>query len=237
MNGTESPYLEPLDTTSQVFHTLTLYALAEYQSGHATALALSASGNSFSVSDNGRGHGISRTVEGVPYLHFIYSHLDYPFSSSVGGGVQLQGLGMSLLNSLCSELRLTIRKPQETLLLTFRAGRLCEERRVSEANGEGGNTVQGEVRPELQPRPTAEAQLEEWLRRVQRVHPGLNLSFNGKQLTGESDSAANPSLKRRRPDGSVPRKRTVSAAESTQPPDRSLHGRHRIQSLQSSSGA
>ncbi len=190
MTGTESPHLEPLDTTAQVFRTLTLYALAEYQSGHATALTLSASGNTFSVSDNGRGHGIGRAVEGVPYLRFIYNHLDYPFSSSVGGAVQLQGLGMSLLNALCSELHLTVRKPQETLLLTFRTGRLHEEKRVPEANAQSGNTVQGEVRPELQPWPTAAARLEDWLRRVQRVNPGLSLSFNGKQLHGESNSAA-----------------------------------------------
>ncbi len=189
MTGTATPYLEPLDTTAQVFRSLTLYALAEYQSGHATALTLGASGNKFSVSDNGRGHGIGRVVEGVPYLRFIYSHLDYPFSPSVGGPVQLQGLGMSLLNNLCSELRLTVRKPQETLLLTFRAGSLCDERRVPEVNAESGNTVQGEVRSELQPQPTAEAQLEEWLRHVQRVNPGLVLSFNGRQLSAESGSA------------------------------------------------
>ncbi len=190
MTATESPHVDPLDTTAQVFRTLTLYALAEYQSGHATALTLAASGNTFSISDNGRGHGIGRVIKGVPYLHFVYSHLDYPFSSSVAGAVQLQGLGMSLLNSLCSELHLTVRKPRETLLLTFRAGRLCEESRLTEANAVSGNTVQGVVRPELQARPTAEAQLEEWLRGVQQANPGISLSFNGRQLSGEAHGAA-----------------------------------------------
>ncbi len=99
--------------------------------------------------------------------------------------MQLQGLGMSLLNCLCSELRLTVRKPQEALLLVFREGRLCQERRVSAAQVETGNSVQGEVRPDLQRRPTAEAELEEWLGRVQQAHPGLSLSFNGKRLGGE----------------------------------------------------
>ncbi len=189
MTRTESPYLEPLDTTAQVFRTLTLYALAEHQSGHATALTLAASGSTFSVADNGRGHGVDRVIEGVPYLHFIYRHLDYPFGAPVAGAVQLQGLGMSLLNGLCSELHLTVRKPDETLLLGFRAARLCEERRLSEANAVCGNTVQGEVRRELQARPTDEARLEAWLCRLGRVNPGLSLNFNGKQLAGEFQSA------------------------------------------------
>ncbi len=190
MTRSESPYLEPLDTTAQVFRTLTLYALAEHQSGHATALTLAASGSTFSISDNGRGHGADRVIEGVPYLHFIYSHLDYPFSAPVAGAVQLQGLGMSLLNSLCSELHLTVRKPDETLLLTFRAARRCEERRLSEANAVCGNTVHGVVRRELQARPTDEARLEEWLCRLGQVHPGLSLNFNGKQLAGGFRGAA-----------------------------------------------
>lgn len=182
MNGTESPDIEPLDVTGQVVRALTLYALAEHQSGHATTLALRATGHFFSVSDNGRGHDIRRTVAGVPYLHYIYSHLDYPFAPAIGGDVQLQGIGMSLLNSLCSELRLTVRKPLETLRLTFRAGHRCEERRLPEANRECGNTVEGEVRPELQPRPTGEAQIARWLHRIHRANPAVELSFNGKPL-------------------------------------------------------
>ena len=190
MTGTEPPHVEPLDTTAQVFRAMTLYALAEHQSGNASALTLSASGNAFSVSDNGRGHGIDRTAEGVPYLRFIYSHFDYPFGSSTDAAVQLQGLGMSLLNSLCSKLQLTVRKPQETLSLSFCFGRLCEERRVREPNAESGNTLQGEVRAELQPRPTDAAQLEAWLGLVQRANPGLRIRFNGKELVGGPGSAA-----------------------------------------------
>lgn len=190
MSEIDAPDFEPLDLAGQAFRALTLYALAEYQNGHATSLILNATGNSFGVSDNGRGHSLGRTVEGIPYLHFIYSHLAYPFGSPVGGDVQLQGIGMSLLNSLCSELRLTVRKPLETLHLTFRAGRLCAEQHLSQPNEESGNAVQGKVRPELQPHATDEGQIEQWLQRIQRVSPGLKLSFNGRQLPGLRSSAS-----------------------------------------------
>lgn len=170
------------DLTGHVVRALTLYALAEFQGGHATALALRATGNAFSVSDNGRGHGIDRTVNGVRYLDFIYNHFDYPFDSTRGGEVQLQGIGMSLINSLCSELRLTVRKPLETLTLTYRAGLFCAETRLVAANEESGNTVEGEVRSELQRRPTDQAQLEQWLLRIQQSNLGLELRFNGRLL-------------------------------------------------------
>ncbi len=189
MTAPESPKLEPLDATGQVFRALTLYALAEHQGGHATRLNLSARGRSFSVADNGRGHALDRSVEGVPYLSFIYRHLEYPFAASRGGDVQLQGLGMSLLNRLCAELHLVVRRPQETLHLGFRGGRACEERRVAESNEECGNTVSGELRSELQPQPTDEAALEAWLGQVLRANPGLALSFNGKLLAALSGGA------------------------------------------------
>lgn len=172
----------PLDLTGQVVRSLTLYALAEFQSGHATALAVQARGRSFSVSDNGRGHGLDRKVSGVSYLQVIYNQLEYPFPDGQAGEVQLQGIGLSLINTVCAELRLTVRKPSESLRITYRAGRLCEEQRLAGPQSETGNTLKGEVRAELQHQPTDEACLHQWLRRLHRAHPGLALSFNGRPV-------------------------------------------------------
>ena len=67
---------------------------------------------------------MNRTVEGSPYLDFIYTHLDYPFGVGSTKPVQLHGLGMSLLNRLCAELKVSVRKATATLSLRFEAGRL-----------------------------------------------------------------------------------------------------------------
>ncbi len=105
------------DLTGDVVRALTLYSFAEFQLGHATSIRIRAEGNSFSITDDGRGHAIERAVNGTPYLKFIYTHFDYPFEASENEPVQLQGIGMSLINTLCSELVVTVRKQDATLQL------------------------------------------------------------------------------------------------------------------------
>lgn len=150
----------------RVVRALVLYALAECQSGHATTVTLRASGRAFSVADDGRGHGIRRTVDGAPYLDFIYGHLDYPFASGAGGTVQLQGLGMSLINALSASLRVTVRKPAETWVLGWRDGRLAE----------------GEVRDDLPGGPLDQARLARWLASVRQANASVRIVFNGTPL-------------------------------------------------------
>ena len=133
------------DIAEHVVRALVLYALAEFQSGNATTLCVYAEGTSFSVSDDGRGHAIDRTVDGSTYLPFIYTHLQYPFVAVEGGPVQIHGIGMSLLNALCVELSVSVRKKTETLSLTYRAGHLHENRRTACVNEATGNTVSGMV--------------------------------------------------------------------------------------------
>ena len=113
---------DPLDLTACLVRALALYSLAEFQSGHATTIRVSAAGASFSVVDDGRGHAIERTVDGSPYLKFVYAHLDYPFQTSHGSLIQLHGIGMSLINILCSELSVAARKRDAALRLEFLNG-------------------------------------------------------------------------------------------------------------------
>ncbi|MCK7499455.1 MAG: hypothetical protein MZW92_60440 [Comamonadaceae bacterium] len=104
---------------------LVLYSLAEFQAGYTTAIAVDVTGWTFQVSDDGRGHSLTKVLAGSPYLHFIYTHFDYPFGNLEGAPVQLQGIGMSLLNALCSELTVTVRKANESsLTVRFRDGQL-----------------------------------------------------------------------------------------------------------------
>ena len=125
---TDASIPDPHDITASVVRALVLYSLAEFQSGHASHIRVTADGHSFSVADNGRGHAIGRTVAGQPYLKFVYTHLDYPFEHRQGAPVQLHAIGISLINVLCSELDITARKQDVTLRMSFKNGRLgdCE---------------------------------------------------------------------------------------------------------------
>ena len=170
------------DLTSIAVRALMLYALAEFQSGNATTIRVTAEGHSFSIADNGRGHSIDKTVDGTSYLKFIYTHFDYPFESGRGAPIQLQGIGMSLVNALCSQLTLTVRKRDATLQLLFRDGQLCESSRTAVLSEETGITVSAQINPHLQGGGVAAEQLEAWLQGVLAVSPTLSLYFNGRQL-------------------------------------------------------
>jgi DNA gyrase/topoisomerase IV subunit B len=163
----------PPDLTATAVRALMLYSLAEFQSGNATTIRVTAEGNSFSIADDGRGHPIDRTLEGTSYLRFIYTHFDYPFESGRGAPVQLQGIGMSLVNALCSELALTVTKRDETLKWLFRGGQLHASHRVVVASEETGITVSAKIDPRLQGGSAATGPLEAWL---------LRLHFNGREL-------------------------------------------------------
>ena len=178
-----------LDLGLRVVQTLVLYALCEHQLGHATRIEVSVQGSEFSVSDNGRGHAFSRTVESAPYLDFIYEHLAFPYGRAASPPVQLQGLGMSLLNQLCSTLEVTARKPTTTLCIRYQGGVRVDHTVAEEANPDTGNTVTGKLISHLSTRQIDLSALLDWLVAVQRVNPGLNLVFNAKHLKGLAGGA------------------------------------------------
>jgi DNA gyrase/topoisomerase IV subunit B len=169
---------------------LMLYALAEAQAGHVTTIRVEAEGPLFSVADDGRGHSLDRTVEGTPYLKFIYTHFDYPFESGRSAPIQLQGIGMSLLNALCSELTLTVRKPDETLRLQFRAGQILGADRTAAPPDGTGITISGRLDARFQGDAAPAGQLEAWLAGVLATCPSLTLFLNGRQLQSSSPDGA-----------------------------------------------
>lgn len=173
---------DPLDPTGIALRALLLYSLAEHQSGHATTIRVTAEGRSFGISDNGRGHAIDRAIDGSSYLKFIYTHLDYPFEPGQSAPVQLQGVGMSLVNALCSELALVVRKRDERLGVLFHDGKLQASRREKVASDETGVSVSATLHPQLQRGGVAAEPLEAWLRGVLAVSPSLQLFFNGRLL-------------------------------------------------------
>jgi DNA gyrase subunit B len=187
MQSTTAPV--PPDLAYDVVRALVLYALAEVQSGHATVIRVAVEGTSFTVGDNGRGHAVQRTVEGVPYLKFVYEHLGYPFAAVVGPPAQLQGLGMSLINALCSNLQVTVRKREGILQQSFEHGCTSGVSYLAADEGEPGNTVAGTINPLLQRHGVHVAMLRQWLRNALSVNSSLELHLNGERLQAEAQSA------------------------------------------------
>ena len=179
-----------LDPTGIAVRALFLYSLAEFQLGHASTIRVTAEGTSFSIADNGRGHSIDRAVEGTSYLKFIYTQFDYPFESGQSSPIQLQGIGMSLVNALCSELALTVRKRDETLQLLFRDGKLYERNRMNMKSEETGITISAVTNPQLQMDGVAVEQLQDWLLSVLASSPSLKLYFNGCELQASQQNDA-----------------------------------------------
>lgn len=156
-----------------------LYSLAEFQAGGATTIRVTRCGRDFSISDDGRGHPLDKSVEGVSYLRFIYTHFEYPFEAVKGAPIQLQGIGMSLINALCDELTLTVRKQHETLTLSCLGGQIADTQRVPAVNGETGLTVSARLRADLPCADAGDDGLQDWLNSVAQAHPAVRVFFNG----------------------------------------------------------
>jgi DNA gyrase/topoisomerase IV subunit B len=186
---------DPRELAASAVRALVLYSLAEFQSGHATTIRITAEGTSFSVADDGRGHAIDRVVAGASYLNFIYTQLDYPFDPVQGAPIQLQGIGMSLVNTLCSELAVTVRKPDATLRLWFRDGQLRGSERVDVRSESTGNTVCGTLSARFQKADVDVEELRHWLLRVAGASPGLRLFYNGRELQAPGVMHSSPDLR------------------------------------------
>ena len=173
-----------MDVTALVVKSLVLYALAEHQAGHALTVRVDVQGRTFCVSDDGRGHAIDRNVEGTPYLALIYEQVRYPFGLEDSASVQLQGIGMSLINALCSELEVLIRKADSGLRLLYVDGRLQAQERIAGGSAETGNRIRGMISPALESTDADEVELQSWLHGIRQSAPALALHFNGHELAG-----------------------------------------------------
>ena len=170
------------DEAALLARALVLFSVAEVQSGHATRIDVTADGDRFAVADNGRGHSIDKQVEGTPYLSFIYEHFDFPFGRASPGPVQLQGIGLSLVNQLCAELRVTVSRSDTQLVLAFQAGTLASQDRRSAAKGLSGVHISGRVRHATAATPLASERLSRWLSALLAATPGLVLTYNGQPV-------------------------------------------------------
>jgi DNA gyrase/topoisomerase IV subunit B len=180
----------PVSVTLSVIQALVLYSVAEHQLGHASSVRVGFDQHAFSVADDGRGHAISRQVEGAPYLDFIYRQLDYPFEGGQGKPIQLQGLGMSLLTRLCAELCVCVRKPTASLTLRFENGSLTSHEFLETQNESTGNEITARIDRKYGQHPADLGALHQWLLGVLAAHPSLCISLNGHALTLADRGAA-----------------------------------------------
>lgn len=177
------------DPTADIVRSLVLYSLAEVQAGHATTIRVTLEPASFSVSDDGRGHAVDREVDGLPYLELVYTQLEFPFGRHPGPAVQLQGLGLSLVNRLCRALTVTVRKRGAVHRWVFAEGsRVHRERLEVEGATDQGNTLCGSVRAELSCGPPPVDELHRWLQGLVAATPGLTLEFNAVRVRADDEA-------------------------------------------------
>jgi DNA gyrase subunit B len=132
----------PSNLATTVFRATVLYALAEAQSGHANEITVSLAPAWFLVSDNGRGHPPHKQVDGVPYLRYVYQHLDFPFDQPTAGPIQLQGIGLSVVCALCESLTITSRRDGQRLTCHYAHGRLMHQQQEADRSDARGNTIE-----------------------------------------------------------------------------------------------
>jgi DNA gyrase/topoisomerase IV subunit B len=165
-----------------IIRALFLYHLAEFQSGNATTIRVEAQGRTFLISDDGRGHAVGRVINGLPYLHLVYSHLEYPFGLGTDTPVQLHTIGISLINSLCCELVVTVHKKEKVYVRRYKDGRLEKETTEENPGDATGTAVEGTINPNLILGEIDLQELEEWLKGIKSVTRRLRLFFNDKEL-------------------------------------------------------
>jgi DNA gyrase/topoisomerase IV subunit B len=175
--------LHSQDIAGSIVRALVLYSLAEFQAGHAKTIRVTAAERSFSVGDDGRGHAVSRLIAGSPYLKFVYSHLEYPFDLDDAPPVQLQGMGISLINLLCSDLSVIIQKPDLTVRLSFRHGQSRGHETLAVISPATGNTVVGTVSSQFQARAIDTDALRHWCQSILAANPRLALFWDDVQLS------------------------------------------------------
>ena len=168
--------------STALIRALFLYHLAEYQSGNAMTIHVGVQDHAFRIRDDGRGHAIQRTINGLPYLRLVYSQLEYPFDLDQDTPIQLHTLGMSLLNSLCKELVVTVHKRENIYIQYYEEGHLKQEETKENVENVTGTTLEGKINTELLPGKIDPGDLESWFVQIKSVNKPLRLIFNGKEL-------------------------------------------------------
>lgn len=97
---------------------------------------------------------------------------------------------MSMINALCSELTLTVRKREETLEMWFRNGKLLQSHREAQHSQETGMSVLARINANLHGAAVTTAHLETWLQGVLITNPALKLYFNGQLLQSPNRGGA-----------------------------------------------
>jgi DNA gyrase/topoisomerase IV subunit B len=165
-----------------IVRALFLYHLAECQSGNATTIKINVQTHTFRISDNGRGHAINRTINGLPYLQLVYSQLEYPFGLDTDTPIQLHTIGISLINSLCSELVVMVYKTEKTYIKYYKDGQLNKEEVRENQENVTGTAIEGKINSNLFPREIDLQDLEQWLKKIKSINKQLRLFYNEKEL-------------------------------------------------------
>lgn len=100
----------------ELLRTAVCYHLNEVFQGDATQARVRWLDGGFETSDDGRGMGIEREIEGRDYVDLVFGQLDLLDTPLAPSWLQLQGLGLSLLARHCFRLELEVHRRGERRL-------------------------------------------------------------------------------------------------------------------------
>jgi DNA gyrase/topoisomerase IV subunit B len=174
--------MEMINAATSIVRALVLYHLAEVQGGNATTIQIDVEPHRFRIRDNGRGQAIQRTVNGLPYLKLVYSQLEYPFDLEQDTPIQLHTIGISLINSLCKMLTVTVHKKEKIYTQYYEEGQLKNEEVRENLESVTGTMLEGKFNSDLLPGEINLQDLAQWLAGVKPFYSSLRVIFNERDL-------------------------------------------------------
>lgn len=167
-----------------LFKALFCYHLAEFQGGYASRINVFVKNDQFTIADNGRGHSMNRTVDGIPYLKMVYNHLRIPFDGRIPS-VQLHTIGISLINELSKSLEIRIKRKIGTQVHQFEYGTPVKSFQEENPSGETGNriTCRFEIKEDMKP---STSEVLCYLEQIKQAYPELKIFLNSTPLDHSS---------------------------------------------------
>lgn len=166
-----------------MFKTVMAYVITEYQGGHADTVKVNMDGDAVSISDNGRGHAVDNTLNGIPYLDIVYAQLSVFDRNPNMKAFQLHALGVSLFSEMCESIHLTVAKNGAIREYSISNGTVTGILEYANPACTHGNTVEYRPRKEIDDE-LLKDDLLETLHTISSRFPCLTIFFNDQKVSG-----------------------------------------------------
>lgn len=164
-----------------MFKTVMAYVITEYLGGHADTVKVTMDGDVVSISDNGRGHAVDNTLNGIPYLEIVYGQLSLFDRNPNMNAFQLHALGMSLFSEMCESIHLTVAKNGVIREYGISNGTVTRISECADPSSTHGNTIEYRPGKDISGE-FSKNDLLETLHTISSRFPGLTILFNDQPV-------------------------------------------------------